>query len=384
MDPVERAEIISNFAAEVITREELVQLFETKEKVTAYDGFEPSGFAHLPIAIYRPLLVKELQKAKVDFILLLADSFAWINNKMGGDLEKIRKVGEYFLKVWEKAFEVIGADFGRVKKVWHLSFFEDPEYWKKVLVIAKSHTLRRTRRALTIAGRLGAENQPTAFFFYPSMQCADIFHLNVDIAQLGLDQRKVNMLARDVAEKNYMGEKVFEVLGYTGGVNGKPIAVHHPLLPGLGKPEKILNYDENMEISAKIAFKMSKSKPETSIYVHDSREEIFRKFRKAFCPPKSEIELELNGNKVKFENPVLVYAREIVFRAFGKLEINGQEFSSFEELKQTYDAGKIHPLDLKNAVADAIDRLISPIRDYFEKGAGKRLYEEIKSYEITR
>ena len=30
---------------------------------------------------------------------------------------------------------------------------------------------------------------------YPCMQCTDIFFLDVDVCQLGIDQRKVNMLA---------------------------------------------------------------------------------------------------------------------------------------------------------------------------------------------
>ena len=37
--------------------------------------------------------------------------------------------------------------------------------------------------------------------FYPCMQCCDIFHLKADICSLGMDQRKVNMLAREYASK---------------------------------------------------------------------------------------------------------------------------------------------------------------------------------------
>ena len=36
--------------------------------------------------------------------------------------------------------------------------------------------------------------------FYPCMQCADIFFLKADICQLGMDQRKVNMLAREYCD----------------------------------------------------------------------------------------------------------------------------------------------------------------------------------------
>jgi len=41
---------------------------------------------------------------------------------------------------------------------------------------------------------------PTSNILYPCMQCADIFFLNAEVCQLGMDQRKVNMLARDYCD----------------------------------------------------------------------------------------------------------------------------------------------------------------------------------------
>lgn len=37
------------------------------------------------------------------FIFWVADWFALLNNKMNGDLNKIRKVGRYFVEVWRAA-----------------------------------------------------------------------------------------------------------------------------------------------------------------------------------------------------------------------------------------------------------------------------------------
>ena len=39
------------------------------------------------------------------------------------------------------------------------------------------------------------------------MQCTDVFYLKADICQLGLDQRKVNMLAREYCDKIGVKEK---------------------------------------------------------------------------------------------------------------------------------------------------------------------------------
>jgi len=74
-------------------------------------------------------------------------------------------------------------------------------YWKKVITVAQNVTLSRSRRAISIMGRTSKELIQTSQLFYPMMQVADIFWLDVDICQLGIDQRRANILAREVAEK---------------------------------------------------------------------------------------------------------------------------------------------------------------------------------------
>ncbi|MDW8013620.1 MAG: tyrosine--tRNA ligase [Archaeoglobaceae archaeon] len=359
MDLETRIELVKSVACEIVTEEDLRTLFETKSNPVAYDGFEPSGLAHLPVGVYRPLVIEKLMKAGIRFKLLLADTFAWINNKMGGDLEKIRDAGRYFVEVWRAA----GVDLSRVEVVWHKDLFDDPEYWKKVILIAKNTTMKRTVRALTVAGRLDSESNPTAFLFYPIMQCADIFQLGVDICQLGIDQRKVNVLAREVAS----------ILNAP-----KPIAIHHPLLLGLSGVSGPKGFDENTAIDTMISSKMSKSIPESAIFVHDSFEEIRSKLRRAFCPQKD------------VKNPVIDLAEKIVFPKFGELVVETKKgdvitFGSIWELKSAYLEEKIHPLDLKESLANYLEKLIRPIREHFEKDRRAReLYEKVRSFEVTR
>ena len=364
---MDRFELVRGIGQEIILEDELKQLLEEKKHPVAYDGFEPSGLAHLPVGVYRPLLIKDLLAAGVKVKLILADTFAWINNKFDGDIERIRAAGEYFVEVWKAA----GVDTSKVDVIWHKELFDDPEYWKKVILIAKSHSLTRTKRSMAIAGRSADDSQQAALAFYPSMQCADIFHVGADICQLGLDQRKVNMLAREIADRKGM----VELLGYEGkGVNGKPVIVSHRMLPGLTGPVKAKGFDDDRSIDTAISSKMSKSIPDTAIFVHDPEEEIKRKINAAFCPMK-----EAEGN------PVLEYVKEIVFRSFGELEIKRPEkfggdvtFHSYPETEEAYVSGNLHPQDLKIAVAEQINRLVSPIREHFEKDnkAGK-LYETI-------
>ncbi|MEM2058199.1 MAG: tyrosine--tRNA ligase, partial [Thermoproteota archaeon] len=100
MDIEERLELVKSVGEEIVTLEELRTLLETKEHPVAYDGFEPSGLAHIAFGVFRPILLEPLIRAGIRFKLYLADWFAWINRKLGGDLEKIRMCGEYFIEVW--------------------------------------------------------------------------------------------------------------------------------------------------------------------------------------------------------------------------------------------------------------------------------------------
>lgn len=361
MDTETKLELIKRVGEEIITEEELRELLETKEHPVAYDGFEPSGLAHVPFGIYRAINLDDLIKAGIRFKLLIADWHAWINNKMGGDLGKIRAVGEYFVEVWKAA----GVDMNRVEVVWASELVDSAEYWRKVILIAKSTTLNRAIRCLTIMGRTEGELNETAQLFYPMMQSADIFHLEADICQLGLDQRRANILAREVGPK----------LGWW-----KPVVVSHHMLMGLEGVKEPEGYDENKRIDVQISSKMSKSKPSTSLYVHDDEAQIRRKILSAFCP-----------EKVVEGNPVLEYWKYVIFRKMDKFVIERPskfggdlEIGSCEELEKLYRSGGMHPLDLKNATAKALNEIIEPVRRHFESGKAKQLYEFVKKENITR
>ncbi len=354
--------LVKGVGEEIITEAELRTLLESKQHPTAYDGFEPSGLAHLPFGVLRPILVDDLQKAGVHVKLWIADWFAWVNNKMGGDLSKIQEVGRYFVEVWKAA----GVDMTKVEILWTSDATKNDEYWKKVITVAQNTTLQRTQRALTIMGRNSKDSVQTAQLFYPMMQVADIFWLDVDICQLGLDQRRANILAREIAEKK--GWK-------------KPVAVHHHMLIGLQGAKEADGFDENSAIDKEIASKMSKSRPDTSIFIHDSRETILAKAATAYCPAK-----------VVDNNPMLEYSKYIVFRKMKSIKVErpekyggNAEFFSYRELEDAFKGGSLHPADLKRGVGESLDAIIAPLRSHFERDpAARRLYETVKSAEVTR
>jgi len=82
-----------------------------------------------------------------------------------------------------------------------------------------------------------------------------------------------------------------------------------------------------------------------------------------------------------------VYDEEdyIRLKFINKLKLLGLKLSQILELEKLYREGKLHPLDLKLAVAEYLDKLIAPIREHFEKDKKAReLYEFMKSVQITR
>ncbi len=361
MDLQERIDLITRNTAEVITSDEIRTLLETNAIPRAYWGFECSGLLHIGIGLVCSAKIKDMVNANFDFTIFLADWHSWINNKLGGNMENIRTCGEYLKQI----FIALGLTPDKVEFRWASEIIEKVEYWEKVIRIAKSVSVKRTWRALPIMGReTRMTDIETAWVFYPCMQATDIFQMNLDVACSGIDQRKAHMLARDAAEK----------LGWN-----KPSTIHTPLLIGLqGSQTTEQKFDENADFNVEISSKMSKSIPQSSILVHDTPGEIKAKIKNAYCPPK-----------IVKANPILELSRLIIFPEKALLEIprpakfGGPEtFESFERLENVYSEGKIHPLDLKNGVAEALIEILKPVRDHFRKHP--ETLEKMLKMEITR
>ena len=49
-------------------------------------------------------------------------------------------------------------------------------------------------------------------------------------------------------------------------------------------------------------------------------------------------------------------------------------YSSYGEMENDYIAGKLHPVDLKQSVANEIDAVVAPVRERFK---GTKILEEV-------
>ena len=125
---------------------------------------------------------------------------------------------------------------------------------------------------------------------------------------------------------------------------------------------------------------MSKSDPDSAIFMEDTVDDVKRKIKKAYCPPEI-IEL----------NPVVDYVRYIILPAFNNQFVitigKGDQkeevvYTSYEDFEKDYVSGRLHPSDLKPAVTDAINELLQPVRDHFAKDSyARNLLETIKRWQ---
>jgi tyrosyl-tRNA synthetase len=239
-----------------------------------------------------------------------------------GSKEEIKKEVEN----WKKTLKAIGL---KAEVVLGSDFQFKEAYQMDVMALAQSSTIQRGLRSMQEIAR-DVENATISQLWYPIMQVADIKHLKADVALGGMEQRKVHMIGKDM-------EKTLDY---------KFVALHTPLITSLKGPGQ----------------KMSKSIPGSGISVTDSYEEIEKCIKNAYCP-----------EKIVEDNPLLQISKLIIFPRFEHIEIKRDKkfggnvkFKSYEELEKIYAEGKLHPLDLKKAAVEYLEKIIAPIRKNYK------------------
>jgi len=343
LDITEKIELIERPPTEeIVTHEELLELFKTNSSPKHYIGLEISGFLHLGSLISTGFKINDFIKAGVKCTVFLADWHTIINDKLGGNWETIEKVSKYY----QDAFKLVCPN---VEIVLGSKLYEEKtEYWANLVKFTKHMSIARTMRTLTIMGRSEDDTKiDVAKLLYPAMQAVDIHSLDVDIAHAGMDQRKIHMLVREIFPK--MGWKV-------------PVAVHHKLLPGLTKPA-----NANGEST-----KMSKSDPNSGVFIHNSDDEIRTKIKKAWC---EEVNIQ--------NNPLLEISKNVIFHEFNEINVERPEkfggnmtYANYNQLESDFAEKKLHPTDLKQTVGEYLVKVISPIRE--KLNLSEELFNAIK------
>jgi tyrosyl-tRNA synthetase len=336
-----RRDLLLSIAEDVQNGDRLADMLAEKASFRAYNGFEPSGRMHLAQALITAINTNAITRCGGTMVLYIADVFAQLNHKMGGDLAKIHEVGKYFIEV----FKACGMDLAHVEFTWASQFIAErqQQYFEMVNDVAAFASVNRIKRTVQIMGRQEDDNLSLSQLIYPCMQTTDVFLLELEICQLGVDQRKVNMLAIEFAN---------EVLKRPA-----PIILSHHMLMGLrGKGAK-----------------MSKSDPDGAVFIEDDRNDIFRKIHKAAFPSDPD------------ENPLFEYLKYIVLRKLNAVVLCGKEYRLIDEVREDFPKLHANEKQFKDDVADVVDRLIQPIRDHFQSTPElQQLLRKVEEYRVTR
>lgn len=319
-----KLEIIKQNTEEIITEKHLQEKLDSKKQLSAYYGTAPTGPVHIGYLI--PLSkIFDFEQAGIKTKILLADIHSALDDQKT-KWEELKKKTDYYKKCIELAFPwsekpqfVKGSSF-QLKK----------DYVMDMLRISTLATVKRTMRAASEVTRM---KQPkVSELIYPIMQTLDEKYLDVDIQLGGIDQRHIMAFARD-----YLVE-----LGYE-----KRVEVMTPLVASLQGP----------------GTKMSASIPMSHIKIYDSEDAIKQKIRKAYCPVG-----------VVEENPILQLSKFLIFPVEKKMKIERDKkfggdvtFNSYDELEIAYIDKKVHPLDVKNKLANSLIERFGKARKYFEK-----------------
>lgn len=329
MDLQKRFDLIKRNTAEILTDDELKKLLKEKKEPAMYLGTAITGAPHIGYFVW-VLKMADFLKVGFKVKLLLADMHGALDNTPWDLLEKRY---QYYSKVIPLMFDGIGADIKKFEIVKGSSFELQKDYILDVLKYSTYTTVHDAKKSASEVVKFG-DNPKVSGLLYPIMQSLDEEYLKVDIQYGGVDQRKIFVFSRENLPK----------LGY------KPrIEVMTPLIPGL------------------IGKKMSASDPKSKIDLLDDPKTVEEKVNDAFCP---EGIVEGNGllTFAKYVIMVLKSDERKKFVVERPQKFGGNlTFTSYEELEKTFADKKLHPLDLKKAIAKEINKLLEPFQKHREE-----------------
>jgi len=325
-----RYELITRNLQEVIGENELRKLLQEEKEITVYWGTMPTG--SISIAYFFPMMkIADFLKAGLKVKILNADLHAALD---GVPWEILEKRYDYYCRAITLILETIGVDLKKLEFVKGSDFQLKPKYFNDMLKLSTMTTINEAKHAAAEVVKFG-DSPKLSGVIYPLMQALDEEYLQADAQFGGTDQRKIMVYAREYLPK----------LGY------KPrIELMNPLIRGL------------------VGEKMSSSIASSKIDLLDNEEEVKKKINKADC-----VEGDPNNGITALARYLILVLKKDWGEKFmvERPEKFGGDVSydTYEKLEKDFIQKKLHPLDLKNAVAKELNNLLKRFRE------DKKIYE---------
>lgn len=332
MDIDKRLELITRNLQEIIGLEELKEKLKSKKEIVVFWGTMPTGSPHISY-LYPLLKIADFLKAGLKVKILIADLHAALD---GVPWDVLDKRQAYYEALIPTMLKIAGVDTKKLEFVKGSKIQLMPEYFKDLLKLSTLTTVKDATKAASEVVKLG-DNPKLGGIIYPLMQALDEEYLKVDIQFGGEDQRKIFVYARENLPK----------LGYKARVE-----LMNYILPGL------------------IGQKMSSSIPGTKIDMLESEDSVNKKINNAFC-----VEGDSNNGLMAFLKYVIFVLKSDKKEKFileRPEKFGGNvSYQLYEDLEKDFIAKKLHPMDLKKALAIEINKLIAPLR---KEAKLKKLY----------
>jgi tyrosyl-tRNA synthetase len=330
--------LIKRNTEEIITEKELKDLLAKKKKPVVYWGTAPTGRPHIGYLL-PALKIADFLKAGFHVKILLADLHAALDNVPWNILEKRY---DYYAKIIPLLIKSIGVDISELEIIKGSELELKPEYMYDVLQMSSNTSIHDATKAASDVVKMG-ENPKLSGIIYPLMQAVDEQYLEVDCQLGGTDQRKIMVLARENLPK----------IGYKARIE-----ILNPLIPGL------------------IGKKMSSSDNKSKIDLLDDKSTITKKLNDAECTAG-----DANNGILPFIKYVIMTIKQDNKQNFvvkrDKKFGGDVSYKKYEEVEKDFIAKKLHPMDLKIAVAEEIYNILKEIqkeRKVLEK-LSKEAYE---------
>ena len=323
MDTDERFKLIKRNTEEIIGENELKELLNKKKKPVLYWGTAPTGKPHIGYLL-PALKIADFLKAGFHVKILLADLHAALDNVPWIILEKRYA---YYEKIIPLLIKSISGDVKELEIIKGSEMELKPEYMYDVLKMSSNVSVHDATKAASDVVK-ATDNPKLSGIIYPIMQAVDEQYLEVDCQLGGTDQRKIMVLARENLPK----------IGYNARIE-----IMNPLIPGL------------------VGKKMSSSDERTKIDLIDDEESIKKKVNSADC---------VAGNP---DNGVMAFLKYVImtikqdrkekFVVKREKKFGGDvSYNNYEEVEKDFIEEKLHPMDLKIAVAKEIFEILKPIQ----------------------
>lgn len=326
MNTEEKLNIIKRNVQEIITEEELTELLQKKENPCIYLGTSITGSPHIGYYAWVTKM-KDFMNAGFKVKVLLADLHGALDNT---PWELLEKRYEYYKIVIPALFESIGADLSKLEIIKGSDFQLQPKYFLDTLKMATNASVRDCTKAASEVVKMG-DSPKLSGLIYPIMQSIDEQYLEADVQYGGQDQRKILVFARENNPK----------IGYHSRVE-----IMSPLIPGLTASGK-----------------MSSSEAGSKIDLRDDENTVKQKLNAAYC---EQGKTENNGVLAFLKYVIMVHKNDSghIFVVKRPEKFGGNiEYEDYESIEKDFAEGKLHPQDLKNAVAGEVNLLVKPVRD---------------------